>query len=294
MSEICKFCNKSYSSKYNLNKHIKTNKKCLELRGKENDKFDCIGCCKFFTAKYTMEKHIKNCENYKLKILENKYVEQIKILESKYIEQIKILESKISKKDEDILKLTEKIASIPKTINNNTNTTIDNSIKMNMIPYNTLSDNFIKYTFMNNFNEHHLLEGQSGVAKFVSECILTTKDKDGKDKKLMVCTDPSRRIFKTIDNSGEISKDIEAKKFTERIYEPVKEVSDRIVKELNNYYNFLVENSADELDEDDDQKIKLDVACEKISKAFEKQIEIINLPKDNSEFSKKLSQSLTI
>ncbi len=65
----CEFCNKSFSSTSNLNTHLKTNKKCIEIRLKNSNKedikiecFECEFCKKIFSKKYNLNTHLKTCK----------------------------------------------------------------------------------------------------------------------------------------------------------------------------------------------------------------------------------------
>lgn len=310
----CEYCKKELKSLSTLNTHIKKSKKCMETRNIVLIlEFKCDGCNYNSSKKSNLIRHQEKCLEYKNKIIEdnNKIIEnKIKLLYENKITELKniIIEKDktiseknniIKQKDKTIKELFEKslerTTNTTNTINttNSNNTTIENNIKINMLPYETLTDKDIKYAFVNEFGEEFFLQGQKGLAQFVSERLLKVIDKDGNHKKLMACTDSSRKIFKTLDKNGEVSKDVEAKKLTERIYEPVKVRSDLITKEIGDKYFYLVENTSDELENDDDEKVDLNIASEKLTKALDSKTEIYKLIKDNTEFSKELSKILS-
>ena len=61
--QTCEFCNKSFSTKSNLNYHQKTTKYCLDIQGKSEDceEFICEYCNKTFTIKSSLLRHLNIC-----------------------------------------------------------------------------------------------------------------------------------------------------------------------------------------------------------------------------------------
>jgi hypothetical protein len=315
----CTYCKKEFKTPQTLSSHLKRSKKCLISRGNDiKSKFNCKYCEYSSMTSNDLQRHQKICKNSKIiekekeitNYFENKIIQLQQELSSTNIQLKscqKELDDKISiikelkeqniKLQNDIKELAEmainKSTTTNNTINSNNNSqNIENNVKMNMIPYENLTDKYINNAILNELDEDFFLEGQKGIAKFVGQCLLTAIDEKGDRKKFMVCTDPSRKMFKTINNTGEVSKDIDAKKLTERIYEPVKNRSDVITKEINDKYYYLVENTSDDLEDMDKEKIEIDVASEKLTKALESKTEIYKLKKDNSEFSKELAKIL--
>lgn len=62
----CEFCGKEFASISSLNRHVKTNKKCLESRG-EKSNIVCQDCGKTYSTKSSLERHISSgvCEKMK-------------------------------------------------------------------------------------------------------------------------------------------------------------------------------------------------------------------------------------
>jgi hypothetical protein len=60
----CEFCKNIFSSKTNLNNHIKRATYCLKLRGieKSDDEHKCEACNKIFSRKYELDRHSKICK----------------------------------------------------------------------------------------------------------------------------------------------------------------------------------------------------------------------------------------
>ncbi len=67
----CEFCKHTFSSKTNLNNHVKTATYCLRLQGVNqlSDEHKCDGCSKIFGRKYELNRHSKTCK--KNNILQN-------------------------------------------------------------------------------------------------------------------------------------------------------------------------------------------------------------------------------
>ena len=243
----CNFCKKKLSSISSLNNHKLTAKYCLLIQGASDNskKFQCNYCCKILTSKQQLTKHLNICKNIKEKEKE-KNTEDVKNLKNQNINfenelknkniLIKLLEDKIEyqieeknklKKDnlelkEEILKLKtelktkdeiykdeheclKEIAKQPKHTSNTTNKIVNIQT-----PFDFNNIEFAKKIIDEKYNINYILDGQKGMADFAVENML--KDENGKFK--YVCTDPSRNIFKFKDPSGEIRKDVDAKKLT--------------------------------------------------------------------------------
>src|SRR5688572_24192180 len=68
---LCQFCNKSFSSKVNLDNHIKTAKYCIKLRGEEAENVPiCRYCNSVYSTKRNYDRHIKICKS---RIIAEKY-----------------------------------------------------------------------------------------------------------------------------------------------------------------------------------------------------------------------------
>jgi len=129
----------------------------------------------------------------------------------------------------------------------------------------------IKNTIENRLNINHVVDGQKGLANFVKDNLLT----DDSSNLLYVCTDPSRHIFKYKDSSGEVKKDVEAKKLTSYILEGgIKKKSATI---------------GNEWCKDDTGEINLN----RFNIMLEQQKNIVNLSSDNSSFKKELASITT-
>ena len=251
---ICKYCKKEFKTKSSLNLHIKTAKYCLQIQtdlglinNVNSDEYKCFICNKFLSHKNSLLVHLKSCTtlyNFNL-LLKNKndmldnllnenikHKQTIKLLEN----NLKLLEYKLKDEPERIIYL-EKENNILKDENNilkgennilkgdheciqniakqpkHTNTNIKT---LNIIsPLDLSSTDIIKNMINDKYKLDYIFSGQKGIARFEIDHIL--KDDEGNLK--YVCTDPSRHIFKYKDETGEIRKDIEAKKLTNFLVE---------------------------------------------------------------------------
>ena len=85
----CQFCNKTLSTKSNLQIHQKTAKSCLKIQNKElEDDFKCEGCQRKFTQKINYNNHINICDGLKLLLsCEQKLQEKEKDYKTQYENQ---------------------------------------------------------------------------------------------------------------------------------------------------------------------------------------------------------------
>ncbi len=133
---------------------------------------------------------------------ENKnYKEQIK----KQEEQIKELQDKLERMG---------LRAIERPTTTNTTTTTNNTLNItSSIDFNDVDK--VKNIIEDKLNINYVIDGQKGIANFIKDNILT----DDNGELIYVCTDPSRGVFKFKDTTGELKKDIEAKKLTTYILE---------------------------------------------------------------------------
>jgi hypothetical protein len=74
----CEFCNKTFSSKYSLQTHKTTNKRCRLSRGIIDDHLECNDCCGKFLTELALKRHIKTCQ-VKIKNKSNQYITELKL-----------------------------------------------------------------------------------------------------------------------------------------------------------------------------------------------------------------------
>jgi hypothetical protein len=246
MDELCKFCNKVFTSKASLNKHQKTTKYCLEKQGVKNEEYKCEYCSKILSTQQRLNTHVNMCK-LKDKNEVKKYIslseqkeEEVKKYKSLYEEKEKELnkykslseqkeeelkkykdslsESKnnSSSKDKiieelrDLLKEANKtisdIAKQPKTISNN-----DNRIRTQNNIQQTFDINDVKK--ISNVLEHYLTPdvlagGQKGLADMLKKHLLQNE----KGEPIYECTDVSRQKFEFVNKHGFVESDPKAAK----------------------------------------------------------------------------------
>jgi hypothetical protein len=226
--------------------------------------FKCDHCNKILSSNQNLINHENICyeklknENERLKSDSKKFEVQIGIYNEQfkeYKEQIKELQKTIERMG---TKAIEKTTITNNNINNNLS--ISSSIDFNNI-------NKIKDIINDNFNIDYAVNGQKGLAKFVVDNFLT--DENGNLN--YICTDPSRQIFKYKDSTtGEIKKDVEAKKLTNYIVDGG--IKKKTVDVANDWYT------------DDSGKIDMN----KFNIMLDQQQSILKMKDDNNSFKKEL------
>jgi hypothetical protein len=287
-SFICEFCNKNFVSKTNLTTHQKRAKFCLKQRGEISEEFKCKYCYKNFASQFTLENHLDTCKKRNIQFYENKIQEiekQYKSKEEIYIFQIEELKAQNKELQDKLLNFASDIASEAvnketivnhyKTTNQTTN--IDKRT-INMIPFDLTEEQAYEKLKLK-FTEKHLMRGQKGLAECVIKELLQTHD----GKMLMKCTDPSRKLFITINQDGKLEKDINASNLTNIIHQPAKKVCKEILDDMEERYHEIRMNTED-LEEEDEERKYLQLETERLNYATTKAIEISSLNKNNSDF----------
>ena len=223
----CEYCKNEYATKSSLNHHKRTAKKCLLLR-EPIDKINLYKCkkCNYETSrKSSLIIHVCKIENinefYEKKLVEYKYENNnLKLKLEKYEEEISRLVSDNFNLQTELKEYKDKIfelASKPTSINNNTNTKTTTNNNTNNLIISDWRKDTITEKVERGFTMEHLEDGLKGVARFTDEHII--KGPDG--KKSLVCSDPSRMIFKYKDENGVVQKDVRATKLKNAIKDPI-------------------------------------------------------------------------
>ena len=267
----CNFCKNILQTQLSLERHKKSNKKCLEIQKKNTDNIittlvNCDYCLKDFSTT-NINRHIKVCSkkllkdnNEQLEIehkndienIERRYkdiIERIKIDYEKQIQELKNhiikieTENSIFKEDRAIV--TE-IAKQPK-YNTNTNNTNTNNITNNLAVFDT---ELIKEKFTNaisNVTPADLYDGQKSIALRSLPCLF-----DDYGKKMITCTDPSRDMFMFVDKDGSTVKDKKCRKVA-NIIEPIATAktdelikADLVKREKSSRLSFLIKSLKDQ------------------------------------------------
>lgn len=226
----CNFCNNTFSSKYVLNNHQKRAKYCIDIQKKNGSLpiYDLYKCefCDIEVAKNTKDRHLKSCRKRTEKIIEEKDIKiymlekdlavKNKELEEVY-KQLEVYKHQLYEDD----KFIKEIAKQPRNQTNQTTNTQNNLI--NMTPLD-ISEAGFSQCIQDKFTKNYLLNGQKGAARFAVDNLL--KDSDGKLK--YVCTDPSRQIYRFKTLTGDLERDVKAKKLTKALVDNLTKKSHNI------------------------------------------------------------------
>lgn len=235
MTYECKHCKTPLSTKSNLNYHIKTNKKCLNLRGKGVNSYACKNCDKTFSTKGSYSRHNKICNSSdnvtKIHLYYNNIINKQQI---KYEKKLKELENKHAKEIKD---LQDKIQDLAiKAIEKPTNMT--NMTNIVLTPFN-MNDKLIKNRIQEKYDLEYFMKGQRGVAEFTKNNLLL----DTSGNLRYVCCDPSRMIFKYRDENGAMRKDVKANRLSTKITPDIlTKAYSIVVDEVNKTSNEMVNN----------------------------------------------------
>jgi hypothetical protein len=186
---ICEFCGASFKQTQHLNRHIKTNQKCLSSRGiKESIK--CIWCNDIFSSKTTFEKHKNICSV-------NKEIAYATLLE-KYNSLNETHNKYIEEKDKQIKDLQDKLFAIA----NKTTTTNNTYNTVTLICGKPLSlDKDRVYEIMyRTCIPDYLLKGGEGLAIWFVDNVC----KNSEGRTCIQCTDKKRKIFKYINDDDKL------------------------------------------------------------------------------------------
>jgi hypothetical protein len=272
----CEFCDNMFVNDNSLKNHQRITKYCL-VKQKKQIKCECCGTLSF--SQNDFENHQNNCITFlksKIKELqdENKDIIYFQNKIEFYEKQIDEKNEQLIEKDNQIKHLQDQIVSITKTAvskpTTTNNTNINNKI-MNMSVLNLDSDN-VKSIINDKYNLDVISDGQKGVAKFATNFLL--KDSDGNLN--YICTDPSRKIFKYKNNSGELEKDINAQRLTDILTD-------------NGILNTTARLSTGHWTNDDGS-----VDNDKVSNLINKVFEINSLKEDNTIFKNELIAQTSI
>ena len=228
----CEYCKKQFASTSSLNNHKKKALYCLKIQKEQGvniekelnkniiSEYNCNLCNKKFKSKINLKHHLENlCTNNSLQINDiiKKLKEEVKSRDI-LIDQINASNNALKEMNNflkgmnSVLKTdhdcVHDIAKQPKNINNN-------KILNILSPMDFTNKEIIKNKIEDSYKLDYIFSGQKGIAKFAFDHLL--KDEEGNLK--YICTDPSRQIFKYKDETGEVRKDVEAKKLTNFLVE---------------------------------------------------------------------------
>lgn len=231
---ICNNCQNTFSSKWSLKTHQKNAKYCLK---NVLPLFICEYCNINLSSKQRLTSHIKTCGNNNLKNIIIEKNETIKKQSNLIIE----LQAQLSIYKEQAISSTacvHEIAKQPKIQNKIQN--IQNNKLTVITPFNLddkKTSEFVQEAIVDKWDQNYFYGGQKGMARFAFNNLL--KDENGDLK--YICTDPSRHVFKYKTTSGDVCKDVKAKKLSELIGKHVIDKSSGFIGDMVTKYPDLFE-----------------------------------------------------
>jgi hypothetical protein len=224
----CPYCNKRFSDKYNINRHIKSSARCIKARGiikipvDGPVNFSCP-CGYFTTRKDNLSTHQTACACPKMVRTLNSYKRTV----TDQANTITHLEKALKKRDRAIIDLKDQVKllmSRPLTVNNQT--TNNNGPTYNMSYYKQhIQDNFESITqpflqgVMNKITLDDISYGGSGLAKFVKKHL---------DHQHLLMLDQARRKGAYKDSNGQVVVDAKLRTLLRMIgeaaYPPAKKI----------------------------------------------------------------------
>lgn len=283
MEYNCQYCDSKFKNQYTLKSHINGSKKCLKNRGLELETtILCDGCKLSYSNRHNLYVHQKSCKEYIILMIKEENDKVVFALkeelekQKKYIEELKFeYKEQIDKLQNTIQTLAKEAINRPTTINN-IRTNLSNIYTIDQMKTDELLD-----LFKENLTEQVFMSGQKGLAKLCTEKIINTKD----SKKLICCTDISRKKFKCMDKNGNLIDDVEARQFVDKVTKPIKEVGRQV-------YDTMMYSINEERDQArEDEYGKKDRLINQSFQVMDRYKDIINLddPKYNNEFTSELA-----
>jgi hypothetical protein len=204
------------------------------------------------------------------------------LLKEEHARQIADLKQQNDKLQENIQNLAREAINRP-TTSSTTNNTVNN-IRNNLSTQYTLDDikaEELVELFRENLTEKVFMSGQKGLAKLCTDKLINTKD----SKKLICCTDVTRKKFKYMDKKGNVIEDIEAREFVNKVTKPIKEAGRHV-------YDTMMSTISDERDHvREDDYGKKDRLVTQSFQLMDRYKDIINIDdtKYNTEFTNELA-----
>ena len=215
----CKYCNKIFSNKHILKQHQKTAKYCLEKQGNMSS-FNCEYCNKILSTNDRLHTHYIICkEKQKVEISKD-----IKSVNENLKQTVILLEEKLKDKDEYISKLEIRLQKFESVV-------INNSKKSNTINNNTIiiNNNPITNEVLRQCAETFSIDNAYNINGITKHLTNSLEDH-------ITCTDPSRNIFKYINEKDEEIVDHNLEILLPQYLTAVKDRNNFLYKEVFYYF----------------------------------------------------------
>ena len=184
MESLCNICNKTFSSVFNLNKHLKTNKVCSNYNINRSNKVECMWCKGLYS---NIKLHLKSCKADK----ESIYLTNISLKEK----ENEILRKQVNDLQEKLYNIANKSTST--TINTTTYNTILNCDKPLVLDKEYVEKQLIDYCEI-----PYLRRGGEGICDWFLDSVCTNE----KGNLCIECVDKSRKMFKFEDINKKINE----------------------------------------------------------------------------------------
>nr|QBK87936.1 MAG: hypothetical protein LCMAC202_02970 [Marseillevirus LCMAC202] len=206
----CEYCGAIFTQLYNLRKHQRSAKYCLQLRGGDSsEEYTCEYCKKGYGRKDALYKHQRICLHLQIQIENSKDVNE-KVIETvdkkvAQVQNVQLLEL--------ITQLQQTIAGMQQggnTINRN------NVVLQNMAP---ITDEDIQ-DHLEHLTLNFIQEGAKGYADFANSYPF---------KNRVLCTDKARKKLKYKDADGEVVEDGGGVKLAQKFFQAIAPRNEEII-----------------------------------------------------------------
>lgn len=208
----CQFCENFFANKSNLNRHLKTNIHCLQLRNEDIPLFECEYCEKKFVHKTNLNLHLQICKIKENTILNEKIMKRLTAKCHKLKKQNNILQKTNKSQKIEIEKIKNRIQELEQE-NERQRGIIDGlktapdkrtiyntaihpklvNLPINNIP--ALTDEFVQQKVDEGILTYEkAVKGYVGMLDVICD-LITHENDDGIVERNYVCTDISRNSF---------------------------------------------------------------------------------------------------
>lgn len=304
----CTTCNKNFSSKSNLNTHLKTSK----CAGENRVSYDCEYCKNKFASKQFLNRHVDICaikkekDHYEIIIdeykglvrqqetaFEKRLEEQEKFFDKliinetiskekvkhEYVGKENIYKLQLTKYEATIKDLQDKLAALKAPV-------IMNTTNIQVLG-NFITQEHIDNKIREHLTEKKMLAGIKGIAQFTYEHIL----KDNNGHLLYACYDVARQKFKYKDANGNEITDMNAEKLVQllgpTVVKKYQRFCDKTVEDIEWYKR--KHSQADTTDESIEYGKQVDDLEMKLKLLNNIRLEIIGIC-NNNKFSTELTK----
>ena len=256
-NNICNFCSKEFSSKVNLLQHQRTVKSCLILQGKQEETVECENCKKVLAVR-SYKQHKLKCDLMVKKVSEiikkddpyiekEKEIKELRELIDKPKVEIKDLSFLVDKYKSDIIYLekeNEKLKYAKELLEKQ----VDNLQSISTSVTMKLAEKVNTVNTVNNNNKTVVINTSQITNEVLRQCANTfTIDNayniDGITKHLtssledhIVCTDPSRNVFKYTNEKDEEIVDRDLDILLPQYLTAIKDRNNFLYKEVYDYF----------------------------------------------------------